>query len=198
MPKMRRKAWRVASLVFLIPVGAQANPSTKDLLECITVDKVQMVTSPLGNLTDVEQAQWVATSGHQLQPGPHRALIIRQFSQDEGVADSQEFTKLTLYLNDGDLRGARPVVLNGNFSSGWSGFSYKADAWVAKNISIRLESNAESSKIEVTGTVNANNAFRGNTRSFQVHLKCEPRQLPLKELTPWQGGRGRLERAFSP
>lgn len=167
--------------------------------ECIIVDDAEIVTHNSEGLNEFESNLWAANSGHKIRPGSRSVLSLRIFSEKEGVADSQSFTKITGYLSSPDTLGVRKVRLNnGRFSSGWSGFAYKADFWASNDISVDIIPLFARGVVEVTGTIGAVNSYRREKKDFDLHFSCKLSKRAFAELTPWQGGDGDIWDSFYP
>lgn len=191
---------------FVLPVLLVASCSTQwsarasENHECIIVDEVEIVTSSPSGLNGSELNLWAANSGHQLRPGSSSVLSLRIFSEKEGIADSQYFMKVTGYLHGADALGTKKLRLeNGHFSSGWSGFAYKADFWVSDKIAIDIRPLLGSENVvEVTGLIGAANSYRRDNKEFDLHFTCKLTRRVLTELSPWQGGAGDIWNSFYP
>jgi len=194
----------LARAVFLVLLVASCSTQWRvrasENHECIIVDDAEIVTSSPGGLKESELNLWAANSGHQLRPGSSSVLSLRIFSEKEGVADSQYFTKVTGYLSGADDLGTKRLQLkNGHFSSGWSGFAYKADFWVSDKVAIDIRPLlGRENLVEVTGLIGAENSYRRESKEFELHFTCKLTRRVLTELSPWQGGTGDIWSAFYP
>lgn len=168
--------------------------------ECIIVDAAEIVKDSPRGLSELDSNLWAANSGHQLRSGSGAVLSLRVFSEKEGVADSQSFTKVTGYLSSPDTPGVRKIRLkNGHFSSGWSGFAHKADVWASDEISVDINPlPGDEGIVEVTGTIDALNSYRREKKEFELHFTCKLSRRALAELNPWQGGEGDIWDTFYP
>lgn len=192
---------RILLLVLLVAsCSTQSGVRASESHECIIVDDAEIVTSLPGGLNESGLNLWAANSGHQLRPGSSSVLSLRIFSEKKGVADSQSFTKITGYLDSADALGTKKLRLEkARFSSGWSGFAYKADFWVADNISVDVNPlPGRKNVVEVTGLIGAVNSYRREKKPFDIRFTCKPSRRALKELSPWQGGAGDIWSSFYP
>lgn len=137
---------------------------------------------------------------HQLQAGSKTVLSLRVFSDKEGVADSQYFTKITGYLGTPGILEAKKINLEGaHFSSGWSGFAYKGDFWVSTDVNINIKRLPDHENIiEIIGLVDATNHYRRESKGFEIRFTCELSRMMLAELSPWQGATGDIWSSFYP
>lgn len=196
---MSLRCWVGTSLLLACLVPGDTFASKRVVTQCILVRNVAPLQVRLSDLTEIERNQWQVAAGQQLMPGSLDILVIRQFSEDEGVADSQHFTKLTAVIPDAEsLTTSITRLDNANFSSGWSGYAYRADAWTTTNASLELTPTVKSNEISVSGMVDARNEFRRNSQAFPIKITCDLRRARFKNLTAWEGGRGSLERTFYP
>ncbi|HEL7629165.1 TPA: hypothetical protein UL921_000944 [Stenotrophomonas maltophilia] len=192
---------RILLLVLLVAsCTTQGGVRASESHECIIVDDAEIVTSSPGGLDEFESNLWAANSGHQLRSGSSSVLSLRIFSEREGVADSQYFTKITGYPSSADALGTKKLRLeNGHFSSGWSGFAYKADSWTSDEISVDINPlPGREGVVEVTGMIGAVNSYRREKKEFDLHFTCKLAKRTLTELSPWQGGAGDIWRFFYP
>lgn len=192
---------RVVLLILLVAsCSTQWGVRASENHECIIVDDAEIVTSFPGGLKESELNLWAANSGHQLRPGSSSVLSLRIFSEKDGVADSQYFTKITGYLSDAGTLGTKRLRLeNGYFSSGWSGFAHKADFWVSDRISVDISPLlGHENVVEVMGQIDAENSYRRENKEFDLHFTCKLARRTLLELSPWQGGAGDIWSSFYP
>ncbi|MDR6674515.1 hypothetical protein [Xanthomonas sp. 1678] len=190
---------RIPLLVLLaVSCSTQRSVKASEIHECIIVDDAEIVASPPSGLNELESNLWAANSGHQLRSGSSSVLSLRIFSEKDGVADSQYFTKITGFLNDGGTLGAKKLE-HGYFSSGWSGFAYKADFWASDEISVDINPlPGREGLVEVVGLISAENAYRREKKEFELHFTCKLSRRALTELSPWQGGAGDIWSSFYP
>ncbi len=192
---------KIVLLIFLTAsCSTQNGVMASETHECIIVEDVEIATPLLGELDELELNLQAANSGHQLQSGSRTVLLLRIFSEKEGIADSQYFTKLTGYLSDADNLGEKELRLeNGHFSSGWSGFAYRADFWVSEKVSVEINPlPGRKSEIQVAGVIDATNSYRRESKEFELHFTCRLSKRALTDLSPWEGGAGDLWNSFYP
>jgi hypothetical protein len=178
----------------------QGGVKTSENHECILVEGTEIVIPPSSGLNEFELNLWAANSGHQLRSGSRSVLSLRIFSEKDGVADSQYFTKITGYLNSADTLGTKKLRLkNGHFSSGWSGFAYKGDFWTSDKISVDINPlPGREDFVEVTAMIGAENSYRREKKEFDLHFTCKLSRRALTELSPWQGGAGDIWSSLYP
>lgn len=192
---------RVLLTVLLVAsCSTQGGVKTSENHECLLVEGAEIVIPPTSGLNEIELNLWAANSGHQIRAGSLSVLSLRIFSEKEGVADSQYFTKITSELNGADALGTKNLHLqNGHFSSGWSGFAYKGDFWTSDKTSIDINPLPGSGDIvEVTANIEAENTYRREKKVFDLHFTCKLSRRALKELSPWQGGAGDIWSSLYP
>lgn len=174
----------------LIITIASCSAQGKGLIEtheCILVEGAEIRASFPSAADDSEFNLHVANRGHYVLPGSKTVLLLRLFSEKPGVVDSQYFTKVTGYLNEGVDEGG--VGLDGgHFSSGWSGFINMGDFWVSDEASIRAAPASEpGGLVRVSGVIVAKNSYRQEKKKFDLDFTCSIERRELSSLSAWEG-----------
>ncbi|MBB6066507.1 hypothetical protein [Pseudoxanthomonas broegbernensis] len=196
---MKSLTWIVPLTILLASCPAHTGATEGESYECIVVDDAEISVATSHGLSELERNISTANFGHRIQPGSGAVLSLRVFSDKDGFSDSQYFTKITGHLEDVENIKDGVRLHGAKFSSGWSGFIYKADFWMSDNASVSIDPlQGERDVVEVSGLIDAVNYYRKEEKRFDLNFTCKLSRRTVGELSPWQGGDGNGWEYFYP
>ena len=198
--KVRKQNIALSALAGNLLLCAPAIASAVEHSQCIVVEGAQVQQDSPGNLDEMEQTLWKMDEGHRFVRGASRYLAVRLHDSEEGVADTQTFTKITVPLGRKELPPASSITLKeGYFSRGNTGYAHRGDVWKAGPIRLVVTAvHGSTSTASIKGDVFAYNAMRKTEKNFEIEIQCPVARLTFDLLTPWQGGSGEDWQYFYP